>query len=246
MDLSRVMPVARPIVVRAAEIYMRHMQPWLIGLILHGSALKGDPIPGCSDIDMQLYLSDAAFSENNSLPLALCIAIHRELSTIPLAPFREIQCFAFRNTIREDWLGPPPGSYLVLAGRLPIPETSAEQLVELVHTKLRTIQLPVWYADALLQVGPGELDKRVRRLCPEVWPVARHLLTLQTADPIRVWNMPRRILVEAIPASKETGRLLREFEAALLRYYPEASSTEDGLQAVQAGFAFLEAACREE
>ncbi|HTK07018.1 MAG TPA: hypothetical protein VL485_07615 [Ktedonobacteraceae bacterium] len=55
-DVSPLTPIAQPIVLQAAEIYYRHLSPWLIGLLVHGSAYKGGFIPGCSDIDLKLYL----------------------------------------------------------------------------------------------------------------------------------------------------------------------------------------------
>ena len=66
LNLSGVQPVARPIVEAASTVYLRHVRPWLIGLMIHGSALKGGFIPGCSDIDLRLYLEDAAFTARGS------------------------------------------------------------------------------------------------------------------------------------------------------------------------------------
>src|SRR4051812_40016926 len=94
LDLTGLTPAARPIVEAAAAIYIRHTQPWFVGLIAHGSAVKGGFIPGCSDIDLQLYLEDAAFGEGGQLPIALGLAIHRHLSQIDPAPFQYIQCYA--------------------------------------------------------------------------------------------------------------------------------------------------------
>jgi hypothetical protein len=243
MDLRAIVPEARPIVQRAAEIYVRHTAPWLIGLTVHGSAIKGDPIAGCSDIDMQLFLDDAAFSEAGGLPLHLCVAIHGELCTIDVAPFREIQCLVFRDSMRNGWLGPPPGTYQVLAGRLPVAEASAEALMQQAVRVLRSPDLArPFYNDMLLQVGRGELERRVRRLCPEIWPVARHLATVQSGDPLRIWRMPRRQLIACLAEDDAPGQALRAFDAALLRYYPSATAALDGLAAIEAGVAFLRAA----
>jgi hypothetical protein len=52
VDLSGLVPEARPIVDRVAGVYMRRMAPWFVGLLAHGSAVKGGYIPGCSDVDL--------------------------------------------------------------------------------------------------------------------------------------------------------------------------------------------------
>lgn len=90
IDTAPVLPEARQIVHRAAEIDLRHTAPWFIGLMLHRSALKGGYIPGGSDVDLQLYLADAAFDPDGQLPLQVSTTIHRELLAIDLAPFSYI------------------------------------------------------------------------------------------------------------------------------------------------------------
>ena len=51
LDLAHVQPEARAIVERAARVYVAHTRPWLVGLLLHGSAVNGGFILGCSDVD---------------------------------------------------------------------------------------------------------------------------------------------------------------------------------------------------
>ncbi|MBI4300529.1 MAG: hypothetical protein HY677_05275, partial [Chloroflexi bacterium] len=122
VDLSGVTPEARPIVEAAARVYLRYLRPWFVGLIAHGSAVKGGFIPGCSDIDLQQYLEDAAFSEDGQLPFELLLALHADLARIDPAPFQYIQCYPFGSRLRDGWVGPIPGAYRLLAGRLPFPE----------------------------------------------------------------------------------------------------------------------------
>ena len=62
LNLSPLTPEARPIVEAAAAIYLRHLQPRFVGLVVHGSALKGGFFPGCSDIDLLLFLDQQAFA----------------------------------------------------------------------------------------------------------------------------------------------------------------------------------------
>ena len=100
LDMSRVVPVARPVVEAAARVYLRHTDRWLIGLLIHGSALKGGFIPGCSDIDLQIYLKPEAFTVYNQLPLEICSIIQRDLARIDPQPFQYIQGYALRPTPR--------------------------------------------------------------------------------------------------------------------------------------------------
>ena len=128
LDLSGLVPEARPIARRVAKVYLRHTEPWFIGLIAHGSAVKGGVIPNCSDIDFQLYLHDAAFSWRGQLPIELGYAIRRDLEGIDLEPFRYVQCYARRPVPRSDLVGPIPGAYHLIAGELPVPEAKAQDL----------------------------------------------------------------------------------------------------------------------
>src|SRR5262245_36553510 len=120
VDLLGLTREARPIVESAAAIYIRHTRPWFVGLIAHGSAVKGGFIPGCSDIDLQLYLDQAAFGEGGQLPIELCFAIHRDLSQIDPAPFQYIQCYALTARLPDGYVGPIPGAYHLIAGALPV------------------------------------------------------------------------------------------------------------------------------
>jgi hypothetical protein len=118
LDVSRVAAEARPAVQQAAIIYLRHTQPWSVGLLIYGSALKGGFIPGCSDVDPQLYLDESAFTADGQLPLDLCLAIHRNLATVDPAPFRYLRCVALSSTWPPDYVGPIPSAYHVIAGTL--------------------------------------------------------------------------------------------------------------------------------
>jgi hypothetical protein len=94
IDVASLVPEAREIVRASAQIYFEHTRPWFVGLLIHGSALKGGFIPGCSDIDFKLYLHDGAFQANGDLRFDLSLAIQRDLSRIDPAPFQYIQCYA--------------------------------------------------------------------------------------------------------------------------------------------------------
>ena len=111
---------------------MRHMEPWLIGILVHGSALKGGYIAGSSDIDLHMYVEDAALNEDHQLPFEVCGAIHCDLAQIDFPPFRNIQEYALPSSVDSPALkfetGPIPGSYRMVAGELPIPEATVDHV----------------------------------------------------------------------------------------------------------------------
>jgi hypothetical protein len=118
---------AEAIIQAAASVYLKYTQPWFIGLVVHGSAVKGGFIPGWSDIDLQLYLEDAAFDEYGQLPFHLSLSIHRELSQIDPYPFQYIQCRLLSQS-HTQYGGLVPHTYRLVNGRLLVPETTNEQL----------------------------------------------------------------------------------------------------------------------
>jgi len=242
-DASGVIPEARHIAEQAAATYIRHTAPWFIGLVAHGSAVKGGYIGGCSDIDFQLYLDDAAFSADKQLPLELCLAIHHDLAAIDPAPFQYIQCYAHSTRLPADYVGPIPGVYRVVAGRVPVPEATAEQLLVSARTSLAKLNPRSSFgAGALLQRGGGKLERQVRLLCTQVWPVLYQILALQTGDPIRVWALPKPSALQLMSETDILGRRIRQFFSAICAYYPAEEPVEQGLAAIAAGIGFLQAA----
>jgi hypothetical protein len=242
MNLDPIVPEARAIVEKAASVYIHHTQQDFVGVIVHGSALKGGFIPGCSDVDLQLYVTQGASSDGH-LPFELTVSIHRDLAHIDPAPFRYIQCYAFSTEMRKGWVGPVPGAYHVVAGRLPIPEATAEQLREKARTSLAAIEaVPSYLHDGLLDHGEGRLGRRVRLICTQVWPALFELLVVQGADPIATWSLTKQQAMDATRADTAPGAAIREFYAALLRYYPAEDSVDAALDVLVRGVAFLRAA----
>lgn len=245
IDVAPVLPEARQIVHRAAETYLRHTAPWFIGLMLYGSALKGGYLPGGSGIDLQLYLKDAAFGPDGQLPLYMGMAIHRELAPIDVTPFSYIQCYPLKTSLegREDWVGPIPGAFHLVAGRLPIPAATADQLRDQAHRRLsdpRPVHTSV--ANELLGHGAGNLARRVRLLLTEVWPGLYQVLTCYTDDPLAAWRLPKDRAIELLPAEDLPGREIRRVYAAAHTYYAGNQSVPQGLQVLLDAVAFLQAA----
>ncbi len=243
MDLSGLIPEARPIARQAAAVYLKHTTPWFVGLLVHGSAVKGGVIPGCSDVDFQLYLDDAAFSWQGQLPLELAFAIRRDLAGIDLGPFRYVQCYARRPEPEEGLVGPIPGAYHLVAGRLPMPEATAEDLRASARHALDNLDTAPDFLISRL-VGPGgvRLDRSLRLLCTKVWPLLYQVLTLHQEDVIAVWNLPKERAIEQLPRGTALRKSATRFYQAVCGYYPAEDSVEGAFELVESGVAFLEAA----
>jgi len=72
-DVTGLVPEARSLAHSVAEIYWKQTQPWFVGLVCFGSAVRGGVISGASDIDFHLYLKPSVFvkadGEHNVLSL---------------------------------------------------------------------------------------------------------------------------------------------------------------------------------
>jgi hypothetical protein len=234
---------ARPIAERAAAVYLEHTAPWFIGLIAHGSAVKGGTIPGCSDIDFQLFLEDPAFSWHGQLPLELGFAIRRDLVGIDLGPFRYIQCYPLKRRLGEGWVGPIPGTYHLVAGQLPVAEATAPQLCASASRALAELDpAPSYLMGKLLGPGDVRLARALRLLCTQVWPALYHVLTLQGDDPIATWCLNKAQALDCLPKDAALGPAARRFYRAVSDYYPAEDSLEGALAVIESGVACLAAA----
>lgn len=241
IDVTGLIPEAQAIAQQAAAIYRKHTAPWFLGLLAHGSAVKGGYIANCSDIDFQLYLAEEAFAADGELPLALGMAIHQELAQIDPAPFRYIQCYALTRHLRPGWIGPIPGAYHLVAGRIPVPLATATELRASAQKALAALKPD---AINLLSHGGGRLERHVRLHCTKVWPVLYQVAALQQDDPIRVWNLPKPAVIGLLPAASELGQAIRAYDQAVHTYYPAERLVADGLRVLESGVAFLLAAKR--
>jgi len=243
VDVSGLIPEARPIAERVAAVYQQHTAPWFIGLVAHGSAVKGGIIPGCSDIDFQLYLEGAAFTWQGHLPLEVGFSIRRELATIELAPFRYIQCYTQRDELQEGFVGPIPGAYHLIAGRLPVAEATAQELRNSARRALAELNpAPTFVMGELLGPGGVRLARNVRLLCTVVWPVLYQVLTCQRDDAIGVWCLPKEHAIAKLPPDSALHRAALGFYQAVTAYYPAEDSLEGALSVIEYGAAFLTAA----
>ena len=236
-DVWALTPEAQPVALAAANVYARHTRPWLIGLLAHGSALKGGYIPGCSDVDMQLYLRDEAFAADGNLPLALGLTIQRDLAAIPLGPFAYIQCYALGPAPRTDWVGPIPGAYHMILGRLPVPEATAGQLRDAARRALGELRAaPGYITGGLLTYSHARLERHARLLCTDVWPYVFHVLSLSEPDPIAAWRLNKTEAIDRMP-TEELRREAARFLSAVQRGFVGERPAEGLITVLERGVA---------
>ncbi len=247
-DVTPLVPEARRIVLKAAEVYLGHTRPWFVGLTAQGSALKGGFIPGCSDIDLHLFLDDSAFQTEWELPLQLSTSIHRDLSRLDPTPFGYFQCHALPARLVGDHpiakLGPVPGAYHLISGRLPVPEaTAAEVRAESIRVLAGLDRLPFDIAGNLLEHGGGRLEATLRLLCTKVWPVVHSAAGYISNDPVGVWGLSKDEAVGLLSPDLPIGQDIRGFHRTVLAYYADRDRSVDGaLRLIASGVKFLESA----
>jgi len=243
IDISALVPEAQSIARAATETLARHTEPWLVGVMAHGSAYKGGFIPGCSDVDLQVYLEPAAFVADGQLPLDLCVAIHRELARIDPTPFGYIQVHALSNGPAPGHVGPIPGAYTVLLGEMPLPEATERQLREAAQTALAEMQpVPPYLPGGLLDHGAGRLARQTRWLCTDVWPILYQTLSLRIGEALGVWRLPKEQAIALLPEGEALGLTIRAFYAAVRAHYLDEATVDGALAVIETGVAFRQAA----
>lgn len=243
-DLSGLIPEARNVASEVAQIYWQHTQPWFVGLVCFGSAVKGGLIPGASDIDFHLDLEEAAFTATDVLRLDIALAIQADLAQIDPTPFRYIDGGAETGRLPEGHIGPIPGAYHLMAGRLRGAEATAAEVQAQARWSLTKLDpLPAFVSEGLMHhgAGRGQLALTVRALCQTVWPALYQLCCLRQADAIRVWQLPKPAVIALLPPEEPLGQAIRTFNQAVWRYYPLERSLADALQVIKTGVDFLQA-----
>ncbi|GHO44852.1 hypothetical protein [Ktedonospora formicarum] len=244
-DISPLDPLVQPIALEAAKVYYKHTYPWFIGLGIHGSAYKGGYIPGCSDIDLKLFLRDEALTPYGELPLEIGQAIQRDLACIDPTPFSYIQTMVLtpgpRGNRPTDWSLPIPGTYHMLAGNIPTREqTEAETLAKCHETLQRARRGIINVSGDLLHHGSGKLERATRFLCTDVWPTLYSYRSVQTGRPFTIWSLPKDQVISQLPEDDEIGRAIRDFHTHAIHYFTQKHTTEGALTVIASGVAFLQ------
>ncbi|HEV2891723.1 MAG TPA: hypothetical protein VGX28_15230 [Frankiaceae bacterium] len=222
------------VVAAVAEVYARHARPWLVGLVAFGSYVRGDIVPGSSDLDLRLYLAPEAF-DGDHLPWPLVRAIHADLAAVDAVPFAYVQCHATRADAAEPLV---PGTWRLLEGTCPAPEATADDVrAGAARTLERVRRARPRACETLLDSGGGRLEREVRLLATDVWPALYATLVTTADDPLPVWTLPKRDAIERL--TEPAGSRARAFHDALTAYHAGGATPAGALRAIDAGLAFL-------
>lgn len=217
-----------------AEVYRRHTAPWFVGLVAHGSAVKGGVVAGSSDLDLVLYLDAGAF-DGGAIRWDVARALHEDLARVDPAPFAYVQCVAEPADRATPLV---PGTWHLVAGRCPARAATADEVraraVEtLAFTRRALDRIPA----ALLETGGGRLRREVRLTATDVWPAVYARVARDATDPLAVWALPKPDAIALLP-EPERG-LAAAFHAALGTYHAEGETVAGALAALDAARAFL-------
>ncbi len=242
-DVSGLQAEARGIVERAAEAFLTHLQNDLVSLVAHGSAVKGDYVPGCSDVDLVLIVRPGTLATGGHLPFATVAALQFDLSGIEIAPFRYLQS-RVEEQGRPRKGGFVPGAYHLVWGEPNVPLATPEQLrgaarEALIGLDIRAMEARI--CDRLLDCGEGRFDREVRYICTDVWPRLYCMLIVDGCDPLEVWRMTKSEAIAATNERSEAGKSVRDFYEAVVRHYTRGEAVETGMAVLELGLRFLRA-----
>jgi hypothetical protein len=237
---TKLIEQTQSIVQQVSDIYTKHTQRWFIGLVVHGSAVKGGFMEGWSDIDFQLYLEDSAIIENGQLPLRLCLSIHKDLSAINPYPYQYIQTRVLTPSYSR-YGGLVSNTYELVKGRLLLGELTNEQLFERAQIDLTELNpAKLFLTENLLEHGDDRLLRSVRAFCTAVWPALYQLLTVQTNDGIKIWGLTKTQAIELLPKNTSLSRTIHTFHEAIVSCFSNKSSIVDALNVIETGSDFLQ------
>ncbi len=218
------------------------------GIVLHGSAVKGDIIPGYSDIDFMVFLAPNAFDAHGNLPDEAAFAMQQRIGPMPWreAGFGYPQAYFYDvRTLPDWWTGPVPGAYRELFGALPEKALATKAGLRSGVRRLLSETLPDRlngmvsnFADS----ADAQLPRRVRLLGTDLTPTVFSLASLHTEDILALWakqKLEALALVEDAYPNASGPKLAREFYRNVERLYVGDFDTHLGRQMFRTGVAFM-------
>lgn len=191
--------ISEELINQISNVYIKHTSSYFKGLILHGSAHKGGAIAKSSDIDFRLYLDDEIFNNNGTLPLEMYLKINEDLSLINIKPFSYIQCDAIPISKLQDDIGLVQGSYRLISGNIPIKEASNLELKNEAENQLSNLETVPGCFSSLLDCGGDRIERLIRLLSTQVWPILFHTATLENGDGNFIWKLPKNEMFKYLP-----------------------------------------------
>ena len=170
----------------------------VIGVVAHGSAVKGGAIPGYSDADFMVFLTSECFDARDArvqfpaLPDERAFAMQERIGALPWleAGFSYPQAnFLDPSRMPEWWTGPIPGSYRVLHGGIPegLEATSAALVRSARHWLTELTKLVDGDVRNFADSPDHQISRRLRLIGTSVTPAVFSLATLDAEDPVSLW-----------------------------------------------------------
>ncbi len=187
------------------EAALEAFQRGVRSIILKGSALKGDFIPGYSDLDVHVYVS-SGFMQSERVPkLEPAIRFQRRIGGLDperygVSSFQVY--FIDADQYPEDWQRPLPGSYRVIYGD-PVEEASPEESLERARDHL--VEYPAYVANLIqrfVDKPDKELPYMVRLAGATLKGAVHSAVTVATQDPEMVVGLS---VDDALDVLKEHG-----------------------------------------
>lgn len=137
-----------------------------------------------------------------------------------------------------------PGTFHVAFGDPPVVVITERELQAEAFEALRELD-PVersgYYSRRLLHHVEWNLDRHVRFLCTEVWPLLYHVATLANGDGIGSWRLTKLEAIDQLPGDTPVAETIRRFHALVVDHYAHGERTETALATLRQGLAFFEA-----
>lgn len=243
-DVTGVQPEAREIVRAMAAAFVANVGPALVTLVAHGSAVKGGFIPGSSDVDLDAFVDPAALDARRELPLERALALHVDLARIDPRPFRYLQGHVY-HAGGGPRVGYVPGAMQVVWGEADVPIATGDELTRTALSSLRGLDpdaLRSRISNGLLDHGEGRLDRQVRWLCTDVWPVVYQVACLHEGSGLEVWRLTKPEVVGRLQSVPTVGRAAAGWLETVTTHYATGEAVPSALRTIRAGVAVLDAA----
>lgn len=244
IDVSGMQSVARPIAHEVVGIMRRYLADGLLGVVVHGSAVKGGFISGGSDVDFGHFVDGRALDpRTRQLPLNTALAIHADLAALRLAPFRYVQTFV-QGPEPSRMSRFAPGTFHVVFVDPPVVVVTERELQVEAFKALRGLD-PVersgYYSRRLLHHVEWNLDRHVRFLCTEVWPLLYHIAALTSGDGVGSWRLTKLEAIDRLPGETPVAETIGRFHTLVVDHYASGERTETALEVLRQGYDFFEA-----
>lgn len=223
----------------------------LRSLIVKGSVLSEDFIPGYSDLDVHVYVSPLFLRGKRAPELAPALDFQRALGSLDPAAYGldSLQViFVNAKEYPRDWQKPLPGTYELVYGE---PVDDSMSVRDRVRTAASQLSALEEQANRLVERFVDKPDARLPRLVRLAGTFLKGALLnaalVATKDPERVAEASRADLLDLLPShGLDTGPAVRFFAAVerweRLREDPAAcrDAFQDAIQAMDAVTAWNE------